>query len=382
MSSFVRNTFNDGIIGPTGPTGPIGPIGPRGDTGANIFGPTGSSITGITLTDSRLIFTWENGFTANSETIKGITGLWVVQFGVTAPDNQIIKSFSRNPKILSNSPTITTSDSLVLKTIHTKTPDVIEINRIEDNRIQISYVGSSGITLDQTNLNQLVIATSSNAFDGATNTNWNPTTGVLDWTIARYAEFTQRLAIIDTSYNINVNDGSVFLLIDEGTNNVQINLTGTIPSNQSAGITIIIPRTTPTVTFDIKSSVLASKIRFPLIAPLPKTGVNIYTGISIGNIWYFSCSMLGGISNTKTSYSDINPTFNQSEALQMLVGNCWNKSTTDNPICSTYDLNSDGFIDATDLTLLLSAWGANVFDFYSGCNSIKGPSFTRECISG
>jgi len=391
MSSFLFPFYSlasTGSTGPTGPTGPQGPRGPQGTDGANVFGPTGSSIVGISL-DSlsnthQLIFQYEDGITEQSNSFNvGITGVWCVQFGASASNNQFISSFSRDPRIISGNPLQTASDSLVLKTIHTQTPNKIDIERVNDDLISVKYIGSITATLSAENQNQIVIAVAGDAFDGATNSNWNATDSTLDWTISRYLEKPKSLTSEQESYTIDPKDASIFCLKDSNLVNTTITISGTPPDSESNSLVLIIPRaTTATGSFDIKyASNEASNV--PLVLPKPKTGMNVYVGLSVLGEWYFNCAMHG--SETKRNLDQIlgSIAFDSDAALRVFFSHCWNKTSDypNWPECVYLDRNSDNQIDAADITSLLGAWTeGDSFTLYPACTTLRGPSFERACI--
>jgi hypothetical protein len=394
MSSFVRTIFENGITGPTGPTGPAGPIGPRGTDGSDISGPTGSSIIGITFFSEtsnthRLVFEYEDGSTKQSNLFNsGITGSWYVQFGASAYGDQFISNFSRNPDVVSGNPFTTTSDSLTLKTIHTNTPDKIQIQRTQDDLITVSYIGSVEATLSSENQNQIVIAVASDSFDGATNSNWNPIDNTLDWTISRYLEKSKSLTPGqgEDLYTINPKEASIFCL--NGSQNLSINIEMQLgsanPTSESNSVILVIPRTTG-LTGEFKISYNSKQVNIPLLIPKPKSGINVYVGLSVLGEWYFKCAVLGssvakvGVDELIGSY-----TFDPDAALRFLLNTCWNKTSTDSnwTQCEQFDLDGSDQISAADVAMLLGAWQENnlSFSLYSACTTIAGPSYERECI--
>jgi len=387
MSSFVRTIFENGVTGPTGPTGPQGSRGPRGTDGSNVFGSTGSSIIGISFASlsntHQLIFQYEDGITESSNSFNsGITGLWCVQFGASANNNQFISSFSRDPRIISGNPLQTASDSLVLKTIHTQTPNKIDIERVDDDLISIKYIGSITATLSAENQNQIVIAVAGDAFDGATNSNWNATDSTLDWTISRYLEKPKSLNPVDGGYTINPKDGSIFCLNDsDSILDSTIMISGNSSVSESNSLILIIPRTT-TATGDFRIQNSANKpANIPLVLPKPKEGMNVYVGLSVLGEWYFNCAMHG--SETSRNLNQVLGSFDANEALQELLGTCWKKTDDwENWVeCAYFDDPPDGQIDASDLTVLLGRWNADFsFSLYPVCTTLRGPSFERSCI--
>jgi len=394
MSSFLFPIYSFGSTGSTGPTGPIGPIGATGATGSNVYGNTGSSIIGITLSDSQLIFEWEDGSTKQSGSIKGLTGPWIAQFGATGPADGVLVGVTRNPQLgVTNNVVTTSSDSLILRNLITTTPDTLGITVNEAGTlIEISYLGSIGFTLNDSEINRLVIGTGTTSFAGATNTKWNNVDNTLEWKIAKYQEGITLIngtqANTTLEYTLDTSTATVFQLTPNYSpdiNSTTVLINGSdISQSESRGITIIIPRgnTGYTGAFTF-STVSDSNVWLPLIIPSPLPGVNVYSAISYGKNWYVSCSGLG-ISNdvnTKRNITDI--IFVSSSDPVPIFLDCWNARVGDAKWdgCIQFDLATDGFIDSSDLTRLLSDY-TDSLPLYPLCNPLPGITFERPCLEG
>jgi len=395
MSSFLFPIYSFGSTGSTGPTGPIGPIGATGAAGSNVYGDTGSSIIGISFSDFRLVFEWEDGSTKQSGSIKGLTGPWIAQFGATGPANGVLVGVIRNPQLgVTNNVVTTSSDSLILRNLITTTPDTLGITLNEAGTlIEISYLGSIGFTLNDSEINRLIVGTGTTSFAGATNTKWNNQDNTLEWKIAKYQE---GITLINgeqestgLEYTLDTSTATVFQLTpnyDPEISSTTIVINGSdISSSESRGITIIVPRGNTGYTGQFNFNTTEpnnSNVWLPLIIPSPMSGVNVYSAISYGKNWYVSCSGLG-ISNDINSKQDIiNLVFPTVKTTGPFFPCNLSTPESDNWLeCQQLYLNGDKIVNSTDLSTFLSNWG-DALSLYPLCDPLPGITFERPCLEG
>lgn len=393
MSSFLFPIYSFGSTGSTGPTGPIGPIGATGATGSNVYGNTGSSIIGITLSNSRLIFEWEDGSTKQSGSIKGLTGPWIAQFGATGPADGVLVGVTRNPQLsVTNNVVTTSSDSLILRNLITTTPDTLGITLNEaGTSIEISYLGSIGFTLNDSEINRLVVGTGTTSFAGATNTKWNSIDNTLEWKIAKYQE---GITLVNgeqentvLAYTLDTSTATVFQLTPNYSpeiNSTTVFINGSdISQSESRGITIIIPRGNTGYTGEFTFKSTDFNVWLPLIIPSPLSGVNVYSAISYGKNWYVSCSGLG-ISNDVNSKRNITDIVFGSSSDQIGIFFDCNLSQSGDDRwdgCKQLDFNGDGVVNASDITIFMSS-NFEPLSLYPLCNPLPGITFERPCLEG
>lgn len=399
MSSFIYPNYligGSGEKGPTGPTGPTGPVGPTGAAGINIFGTTGSGIISITAITGnyqgfKFITTFNDGRTFESSNFIGLTGFWFVQTEATCSGCpldiiSVGKTGTNDWKFSENydyNPLSTRSSNIILKTLKTRTPDLIDIEPTEDfKNIKISYNNVfSGLTLSGATYPSLVIGSGITVF-GATGSSYNISENSLNLVIRQYLEGITHLVgdtsdNIDSYYTVDTKNNSIFQIIKSSFNSMKINIRrdNTIGSDESKSMLLIVPLETElTGPFQIEGEDV--EIYFPLgIIPKPKTGINVYSAISYGKDWYMNCVGLG---ITKDDWSKqklrLDDTYLSSESLLTSLLASWQGDLS-------YDFNNDEVVNATDLTQLLSNWSSGVFNsYYKDCAVINGTSYDRECI--
>ena len=127
-----------GVTGPTGPTGPVGIRGSIGPTGAIKSGATGPSITGITLNSSGFITTtFSDGQRFDAVTkLIGATGSYYIP-----ADADVLSStfnFVRGVSYYYNDGD-SIQNAIHLRGLTTNSPDVIRINKDQNNNINSEY---------------------------------------------------------------------------------------------------------------------------------------------------------------------------------------------------------------------------------------------------
>lgn len=309
MSNSAFNPYiipaglTSGPLGDTGPTGHIGSIGPQG---TNVYGPTGSSIIGLTLNTSRqLVHTYENTTTKSSLPIQGMTGMWQSRITGTAEGftNSIFYSASQSTNI---APDLSSyGDSLVLRNFSTNTPNSVGITFDESkNNVVITYNNILGSNLTSTSLYDLVIGLNSINLTGAANTEYTPSTKSFDIKVRGYAEGVTNVNQVTEgsgsnsveTWTLNTDLYTIFQLRPSEVAGLtkEIRILSTIPANQSRGITIIIPEgitgTKSQITYPINPATESGlSVKFPMNIPLFLNNLNVINMISIGpNIWYGS----------------------------------------------------------------------------------------------
>ena len=348
------------MTGATGPTGGIGPRGPDGQTGANVYGPTGTSISGITSDSAnRILTTYEDGTTQESNPIKGFTGPWQVRVTGTCEGctNGIFSSFSQSTNL--DSDLFTYGDSITLKNIKTNTPSVIGITYDEatNNTIIISYLNILGVTFVDADVKEMVIGASSSALTGANNTHYDTITNSFDMKIRSYFEgITNVQGVVDgnqttTTWTLLVDEYSVFQLRapDNITTDKKINISSTLLDGIGRGITIIIPSGITGNTTKIKYKTVTDVVKFPFgIAPHLTNNLDVINMISIGpDNWYANFVVYNGIATEQnigqlSFFGDIVPT-----------------------------------ISPTDWATMVDEWPVDNSVY---CSRVVGDTYTRPCI--
>jgi len=428
-SSFIYPNYIIGVCGergPTGATGSTGPIGPTGNSGLNIFGTTGPgatgwsgyygqgnyweyttiprSVQGVTVAVGnhiglRFVTHFTDGTTAISSgsPFIGFTGFWFVQAGATCPgctfspvvstNNFAYYKFSDsldyNSLSLDYNSLSTKYSTITLKTINTRTPETIGITLTDDlKNIRIKYTDYDGITLFGATAQALVIGNGVTAVAGATGSRWYGDENVVDWVTRQALEGITSISGITTDesdafYPIDTKNNSIFQIKKSELNSIKINIKpdNTIRPDESKSLLLIVPLETAfTGAFEI-SGQDPVQVYFPLnVIPKPEPGINVYAAISYGQDWYMNCVGLG-ITQDYWSKQKLNldKLYLPSENLLTLLLASWGTPS--------YDLNNDGTVNATDVTIALGSWGANIFQYYyKNCVNITGISYGRECI--
>jgi len=417
-SSFIYPNYIIGVCGergPTGATGSTGPIGSIGNSGLNVFGTTGPgatawcgpygcgagymirSLQGVTVAVGnhiglRFVTHFTDGTTAIStgSPFIGFTGFWFVEAGATCPEctfspvqgitNLAQYKLSHN---LDFNPLSTRQSSITLKTINTRTPETIGITLTDDlKNIRVKYTDYDGITLFGATAQSLVIGVGVTTAAGATGSRWYGDENVVDWVTRQALEGITSISGITTDppdafYHIDTKNNSIFQIKKSELNSIKIRIKpdNTISSDESKSLLLIVPLETAfTGEFEIDGEGPV-QVYFPLnVIPKPEPGINVYAAISYGQDWYMNCVGLGITQDYWSKQNlKIDNLYLPSESLFTLLLTAWGNTS--------HDLNNDGTVNATDVTIALSQWSSNDFQpYYKNCVNITGISYGRECI--
>jgi len=418
-SSFIYPNYIIGVCGergPTGATGSTGPIGSIGNSGLNVFGTTGPgatgwigyygqgsgyqtisrSIQGVTVAVGNHIgLRFVNHFTDGTTAIStgspfiGFTGFWFVEAGATCPGctfSPVVSTVNFSQFKFSDNvdynPLSTKKSTITLKTINTRTPETIGITLTDDlKNIRVKYTDYDGITLSGATAQSLVIGVGATTVAGATGSRWYGDENVVDWVTRQALEGITSISGItdgsDAFYHIDTKNNSIFQIKKSELNSIKIRIKpdNTISSDESKSLLLIVPLETAfTGGFEIDGEGPV-QVYFPLnVIPKPEPGINVYAAISYGQDWYMNCVGLGITQDYWSKQNlKIDNLYLPSESLFTLLLTAWGNTS--------HDLNNDGTVNATDVTIALSQWSSNDFQpYYKNCVNITGISYGRECI--
>ena len=423
-SSPIFGLNYTGITGPTGLSGPVGIRGAIGPTGSVRSGPTGPSITGMTLNSSGFVSTlFSDGqrFDAVSKLI-GATGNYYIP-----ADADVLSSTFNFVKGVSYY--VNDGDSIQnvihLRGLTTNSSDVIRINtdtsgnvNIDYSIFNVAYLGISGGSIGQ-----LVYNKPGDKQAGLTGTNYTTDNNSATAQIANYSE---RISIINPILKSTASGvGFYYWKIDSDTANIfKLNpwtsdpsASGTdvvaqmlyikSPQNESVskGITIIIPNgvtasntlttlyaTTEDLAVEPDIETFEENISWPLtIPPCFTQNVDILNLISIGDVWHASFSHLGftfGVNGDVVGEVDKAPTllplteemFNCARG-NNIIGLCCPSNCLLNPY-ETIEVLCNGIffpgITLTDPCYVCDDVGVCCVTQSDG-TIIKLPSFVRDC---